>query len=124
MKNIILVFFCIAVFSCTKTDKKKETPLEDFQEKEVVIPVVEAEKERLVFTVQIAALKKVNNALSNLENVHVFQENALTKYRLGTFKTYKEARSFRTQLVRTYKDAFVQALVNDSPVSIKKALQY
>ncbi|MFT5213638.1 MAG: hypothetical protein ACI9JT_002356 [Polaribacter sp.] len=124
MKNLILIFFCIAIFSCTKTAKKKEIPLEVIQEKEVVIPVVEAEKERIVFTVQIAALEKVNNALNNIENVHIFQENTLTKYRIGAFETYKEARVFRTQLIRTYKDAFVQALKDDTPISIKEALQY
>jgi hypothetical protein len=118
MKNLILIFFCI------KTAKKKEIPLEVIQEKEVVIPVVEAEKERIVFTVQIAALEKVNNALNNIENVHIFQENTLTKYRIGAFETYKEARVFRTQLIRTYKDAFVQALKDDTPISIKEALQY
>lgn len=124
MKNLILIFFCSAIFSCAKTAKKKEIPLEVIQEKEVVIPVVEAEKERIVFTVQIAALEKVNNALNNIENVHIFQENTLTKYRIGAFETYKEARVFRTQLIRTYKDAFVQALKDDTPISIKEALQY
>tara|TARA_B110000240_G_C13183335_1_gene318717 strand:- start:40 stop:414 length:375 start_codon:yes stop_codon:yes gene_type:complete len=124
MKNLILIFFCSAIFSCAKTAKKKEIPLEVFQEKEVVIPIVEAEKERIVFTVQIAALEKVNNALNNIENVHIFQENTLTKYRIGAFETYKEARVFRTQLIRTYKDAFVQALLDDTPISIKEALQY
>ena len=124
MKNLILIFFCSAIFSCAKTAKKKEIPLEVFQEKEVVIPIVEAEKERIVFTVQIAALEKVNSGLNSIENVHVFQENTLTKYRIGAFETYKEARVFRTQLIRTYKDAFVQALLDDTPISIKEALQY
>jgi hypothetical protein len=124
MKNLILIFLGIAIFSCAKTAKKKEILLKVFQEKEMVIPVAEAEKVRIVFTVQIAALEKVNNVLNNTENVHVFQENVLTKYRLGVFETYKEARIFRTQLIRTYKGAFVQALRDDVPIPIKEALQY
>ena len=124
MKNIILVFFCIVLFSCTNTDKKEEIPVKETQEKEVVVPAVEPEKDRVVFMVQVAALKKDNTTLNSIKNVQVFKENALFKYRLGTFETYKEARVFRTQLIRDYKGAFVQALVNDAPISIVEGLQY
>jgi len=124
MKNIFLLLFCVAFLSCSKTDKKEEVIPQEIKEKEVTIPVVEVVKDKLVFTVQIAALQKVNNALSNIENVAVFQENSLVKYRLGAFETYKEARSSRAQLTSVYKDAFVQALLNDAPIPIKEALQY
>ena len=124
MKNIFLLLFCIAFLSCSKTDKKEEVIPQEIKEKEVTIPVVEVVKDTLVFTVQIAALKKVNNALTSIENVAVFQENSLVKYRLGAFKTYKEARNFRAQLISVYKGAFVQALLNDAPIPIKEALQY
>jgi len=116
--------FCVAFLSCSKTDKKEEVIPQEIKEKEVTIPVVEVVKDKLVFTVQIAALKKENNALSNIENVAIFQENSLVKYRLGAFETYKEARSSRAQLTSVYKDAFVQALLNDAPIPIKEALQY
>ena len=124
MKNIFLLLFCVAFLSCSKTDKKEEVIPQEIKEKEVTIPVVEVVKDKLVFTVQIAALKKENNALSNIENVAIFQENSLVKYRLGAFDTYKEARSSRAQLTSVYKDAFVQALLNDAPIPIKEALQY
>jgi len=124
MKNIFLLLFCVAFLSCSKTDKKEEVIPQEIKEKEVTIPVVEVVKDKLVFTVQIAALKKENNALSNIENVAIFQENSIVKYRLGAFETYKEARSSRAQLTSVYKDAFVQALLNDAPIPIKEALQY
>mgnify|MGYP000108958783 CR=1 FL=1 len=124
MKNIFLLLFCVAFLSCSKSDKKEEVIPQEIKEKEVTIPVVEVVKDKLVFTVQIAALKQVNNALSNIENVAVFQENSLVKYRLGAFETYKEARNSRAQLISVYKGAFVQALLNDAPISIKEALQY
>ena len=73
---------------------------------------------------QIAALKKVNSTIANIESIAVFQENSLVKYRLGSFNTYKEARNSRAQLIRVYKGAFVQALLNDAPIAIKEALQY
>lgn len=124
MKNIFLLLFCVAFLSCSKTDKKEEVIPQEIKEKEITIPAVEVVKDKLVFTVQIAALKKANNALTSIENLAVFQENSLVKYRLGAFDTYKEARNSRAQLISVYKDAFVQALLNDEPIPIKVALQY
>jgi type I restriction-modification system DNA methylase subunit len=124
MKNIFLLLFCVAFLSCSKTDKKEEVIPQEIKEKEITIPAVEVVKDKLVFTIQIAALKKANNALTSIENLAVFQENSLVKYRLGAFDTYKEARNSRAQLISVYKDAFVQALLNDVPIPIKEALQY
>lgn len=124
MKNILLLFFCVAFLSCSKTDKKEVVIPQEIKEKEITIPVLEVVKDKLVFTVQIAALKKVNNTIANIANVAIFQENSLVKYRLGSFNTYKEARNSRAQLIRVYKGAFVQALLNDAPIAIKEALQY
>lgn len=126
MKNIFLVLFCIAFFSCTKNDKKDTIPVENIQNIEIAAPI-ESEvivEDKLVFTVQIAALKKTNTKLANLENVRIFEENSFIKYRLGGFETYKEARRKRAQLIIKYKGAFVQALLNDAPISISEALQY
>ena len=52
-----------------------------------------------------------------------YQENSLTKYRLGSFETYQEAKQFRLQVLNTYKGAFVQALKNNEPIHILEALQ-
>jgi hypothetical protein len=62
--------------------------------------------------------------LTNLKNINIFNENSLLKYRVGPFVTYKESRVKRTQLIKNYKGAFVQALLNDVPISITEALQY
>ncbi|MFT5257846.1 MAG: hypothetical protein ACI8VJ_000938 [Polaribacter sp.] len=124
MKNIFLLLFCVTFLSCSKTDKKEEVIPQEIKVKEITIPAVEVVKDKLVFTIQIAALKKANNALTSIENLAVFQENSLVKYRLGAFDTYKEARNSRAQLISVYKDAFVQALLNDVPIPIKEALQY
>ena len=77
----------------------------------------------LVFTVQVGAYKKANNNLSNVSNVQISQESNLYKYRLGTFLNYKDARKFRKKSLSTYPDAFVQAILNGKPISIKKALE-
>jgi hypothetical protein len=123
MKTIFLILLCILLFSCAKNEKKedliKEAPLEV-----TVVPVPTKEEDKLIFTVQIAALKKSNETLTNLKNINIFKENSLLKYRVGPFVTYKESRVKRTQLIKNYKGAFVQALLNDTPISITEALQY
>jgi hypothetical protein len=122
MKNIILVFFCIAIFSCTKTDEKKEIPREESKEEVLVTPVFV--KDTLVFTVQIAALRAPNAKLASLSNIYIYNEDDLLKYRFGSFKTYIEAKTYKIDLRIKHKDAFVQAMLNDAPISIIEALQY
>ena len=79
-------------------------------------------KETLVFKVQIAALKQPNERFSKLEGIAISQENGLTKYRLGSFNSYAEARKYRNSILNTYRDAFVVALKNEVPVSILEAI--
>lgn len=122
MKNIILVFFCIAIFSCTKTDEKKEIPNESPKVEVLGTPLLV--KDKLVFTVQIAALRTPNAKLASLANIYIYNEDDLLKYRFGSFKTYAEAKIFRTDLKIKYQGVFVQAMLNDLPISITDALQY
>ena len=129
MKNITtLFFFLLLVLSCGKKELKKESqevvkPV--FKDQQVQVDEEIAEKEflTLVFTVQIAALRNSNERLADIKNVHMYQENTLTKYRIGTFETYKEAREYRLKVINEYKGAFVQALKNNIPITITEALQ-
>jgi hypothetical protein len=123
----ILIFCLVVFFSCNKKEVKKEN--KEFKEPEIEKTVVdtyieEVPSNTLVFTVQIAALRNPNERLANLSNVNIYQENSLTKYRLGAFDTYEEAKSYKIQLRKTYKDAFIQALKNNEPIHISEALQY
>jgi len=122
------ILVIILLISCGKKNVKKEivkeenpvvldTIKESVMEEEVVqVPII-------VFTVQIAALKNENTTIKNIENIQIFIEDNLTKYRLGNFKTYQEARSFRKSILHTYSDAFIQALKDDQPISITEALK-
>ena len=136
MKNLaIVLFLSICLFSCKNKEVEKED--EKISEPEITSPVFEVEKDdmlknadsenvkndNVVFTVQIAALKNENEQLMNLNAVKTYQENSLTKYRLGSFETYQEAKQFRLQVLNTYKGAFVQALKNNEPIHISEALQ-
>lgn len=126
-KLIILCTILLFAFSCKKKAVKEEIPA--IEEPVKIDPVVVTDEEvyeettKLIFTVQVAALRNTNENLANLPNVNLYEENSLTKYRLGAFDTYKEARAYRLQVIGTYKDAFVQALQNNSPISITEALQ-
>lgn len=132
MKKIstLLVLFLL-IFSCGKKEVKKENT--EFKEPateqtvpkvdEIENPENEADIPELIFTVQIAALRNQNNELLSIDGLKTYQENALTKYRLGNFETYQEAREFRIQILDKYKGAFIQALKNERPISIKEALQ-
>lgn len=116
------------IFSCDKKEEKKETDtlLNNVKKDTITVAPIVTNKvieDTLIFTVQIAALKKENTQLANLKGVQLFVEDGLTKYRMGSFNTYSEARKYRNQLRKTYKGAFVQALKNDAPISIQKALE-
>ncbi|MDB2571951.1 SPOR domain-containing protein [Polaribacter sp.] len=124
VKNCLLLLTGLLFITCNNNEVKKTTASEVIKAKDT-IQVVQAEvikKEPLVFKVQIAALKQPNETLSKLEDVAIFQENGLIKYRLGSFNSYSEARKFRNRIRNTYRDAFVQALKNEVPVSILEAI--
>jgi len=124
VKNCLLLLTGFLFITCNNNEVKKTTASEVIKAKDT-IQVVQAEvikKEPLVFKVQIAALKQPNETLSKLEDVAIFQENGLIKYRLGSFNSYSEARKFRNRIRNTYRDAFVQALKNEVPVSILEAI--
>ncbi|WP_439129834.1 SPOR domain-containing protein [Polaribacter sp.] len=129
MKKIIaFVTILMFIFSCDKKEEKKETDtlLNNVKKDTITVAPIVTNKvieDTLIFTVQIAALKKENTQLANLKGVQLFVEDGLTKYRMGSFNTYSEARKYRNQLRKTYKGAFVQALKNDAPISIQKALE-
>ena len=133
MKNLaIVLFLSLCIFSCKNKEAEKED--KKFSEPEITTPIVEVEKDevkendvsdnaKIIFTVQIAALKNENEQLRNLNDVNTYQEDSLTKYRLGSFETYKEAKKYKLQVLHIYKDAFVQALKNNEPIHISEALQ-
>ena len=122
MKNITSFFLFIAIFSCTKTNEKKEIPSESPKVEVLETPVLV--KDKLVFTVQIAALRTPNAKLASLANIYIYNEDDLLKYRFGSFKTYAEAKIYKIDLRINYQGAFVQSMLNDLPISITDALQY
>ena len=124
MKKSWLLLIGLVFITCNTSEVKKTAPLEVVKAKDTtqVVKADVVKKETLVFKVQIAALKQPNESFSKLEGIAISQENELTKYRLGSFNTYAEARKYRTSILNTYEDAFVIALKNKVPVSILEAI--
>jgi hypothetical protein len=129
-KISILTLTLLFVFSCGKNDVKSgseqinepEVEVPVYEDDELTSPELEEEIPVLIFTVQIAALKNQNEDLEYIDGIKAYYENGLTKYRLGNFETYQEAREFRSQILNEYNDAFIQALENENPISIQEAL--
>lgn len=126
MKNTLVILSFILVFiSCGGKEAKKEIVPEKKVEEVKTIPIVKKEipKPILLFTVQIGATKKESKVFSSVKNVRVSKENGMFKYRLGSFKTYKEAKSFRKKVFNKYHGAFVQAIKGNQSISIQKAIK-
>ncbi|WP_369049466.1 SPOR domain-containing protein [Tenacibaculum sp. UWU-22] len=130
IKRYYLFFIVAFLVSCGKKEGKKTleeltSPLT--KDTTVVNNSINNDKAKnmpeLIFTVQIAALKNANKKLAEISDIQLYNEGGLTKYRLGKFATYKEAKTYRKTLLKTYSDAFVQAVKDGNAISIKEALK-
>ena len=123
-KLLLLLSFTLIFISCGNKEPKKEIVPEKKTEE---IKTIEVKKERpkpiLVFTVQIGAFKNKKARFFSLENVAISSENNMYKYRLGSFETYLEAKSFRKKLLNKFPGAFVQAVKNKQAISIQEAIK-
>ena len=120
MKKIFLLVAGVLVIASCGVKKTAQVETEVVEVEEVVeekkLPV-------LTYEVQIGAFDVENSVLKAVENVKVIFEEALYKYRLGSFANYRKARKYRKSLLAKYPDAFVQALLNGKPISIDEALK-
>lgn len=134
MRQLFIFFVLTAILSsCNKnkpsqkdTDNTQKDTIEtvDKESLENINVVVEEEIETsIIFTIQVAALHNPNSNYNGLKKADVYKEGDFTKYRIGHFKTYKEAKLFRKKILKDYPGAFIQALENDKPIHISKALQ-
>lgn len=123
-KFLLMLVVVVFAMSCKKeTPKESQEPIPAVKKDTVVeVKVAKPKAPELIYTVQIGAFRNTNNNLSKVPNVQIANEANLNKYRIGTFRTYSEARKFRRQALNRYPDAFVQALYNGQPISITKAL--
>lgn len=121
--QVVLVSFLFLLISCgDKQEKKVEIPVKKVEEPVKIVQEEAAEKS-LIFSVQVGAFSKENQKFLAIDNVIISDENGLFIYRLGSFETYKEARTSRRKLRNIYHGAFVQAVKGGDRVDIKTALK-
>ena len=112
--------------ACDQQEDKKVDKISTGQQDSVPAPQITEEIKKvpeIVFTVQVAALKRSNPSLTKLSSIQVMDENGLKKYRLHSFSSYQEAKNFKKTIQSKYPDAFIQALKNRSPIDIHQALK-
>jgi len=124
----VFIVFSLILISCSKKEVKEDVkvvaPAIIKVEDSNTEPLEKVKYEsKIIFTVQVAALINKNSTLTNLKGVQIFEEGGLTKYRLGTFSTYKEAKSFKATIYKVYPGAFIQALKDNVPINIEEALK-
>ena len=127
---LILLLLSLSFTMCDKKEVKKpeEKPLEKVKD---TIPEVPVEKKEvkvvkkkdpvITFTVQIGAFKKYGQSLAGLPNVVKYDQDGLTKYGLGSFKTVRQAVNYMYSIEEDYPDVFVQALKDGNPIHISEA---
>ena len=101
-KRIFSTTHRIVLFSaCDQQEDKKvdKTSTEQPQDSVPAPQITEEIKQvpEIVFTVQVAALKRNNSTLTKLSSIQVMDENGLKKYRLHSFSSYQEAKNFKKQ---------------------------
>lgn len=134
--KIAVVCLLIVAFSSCKNEKKvqdqqqnQESLANDSIKKdsvlnqEISLKHPSTYKDVLIYTVQIGAFKKPNNSLENKEDVVAVTDNLLIKYRLGNFKTYKEAKKFKNSISTSFSDAFIVPINKGEQIDIKEALK-
>ena len=124
-KFLVLLSVVFILSSCGNKESKKEVVVPEKKEEVVVVKeeIKEAPKTSLIFTVQIGANKRSSAFYSSIKDVIISKEKGMFKYRLGTFKTYKEAKSNRIKILSKYPGAFVQALYDSKPIAIENAIK-
>ncbi len=136
--KVILPFlvFLVVFISCDNKKKEvlkvdeiiqndsifKEAPGTQFSHEEEIEEVHDYEKHEIIFTVQIAALQKENSQLENYQDVKVYHENGYVKYRMGAFYSYEDAFNQKKNIRDIFPGAFIQALKDNTPISIEEAL--
>ncbi|VBB48152.1 N-acetylmuramoyl-L-alanine amidase [uncultured Paludibacter sp.] len=98
-------------------------PNDSDSEKENIIVSQSTNTDKIVYKVQILAMKeklgKNDPELKGLKNVENYKENGLYKYTYGECSSLQEANRLRTKIVKKFPQCFVVAFKNGKRTSIK-----
>ena len=92
-----------------KTDEGKQTSLKE---------------EKVLYSVQLKTVKNYPLASENLINLKEFSNGEISKYSLGNYTKYAEAKALRDHLKKIgFRDAFIVAESYGKPIGIRDALK-
>ncbi len=92
-----------------KTDEAKQTSLKE---------------EKVLYSVQLKTVKNYPLASENLINLKEFSNGEISKYSLGNYTKYAEAKALRDHLKKIgFRDAFIVAESYGKPIGIRDALK-
>lgn len=92
-----------------KTDEGKQTSLKE---------------EKVLYSVQLKTVKNYPLASENLINLKEFTNGEISKYSLGNYIKYAEAKALRDHLKKIgFRDAFIVAESYGKPIGIRDALK-
>ena len=92
-----------------KTDEGKQTSLKE---------------EKVLYSVQLKTVKNYPLASENLINLKEFSNGEISKYSLGNYIKYAEAKALRDHLKKIgFRDAFIVAESYGKPIGIRDALK-
>lgn len=118
---LVIVLFLFSVNVSFSQKKEEQSYLEIITQS--LPDIYKKSSENLYFTVQIGAFKKSNKTLQSLTNVNVYKnEGELTRYRVGKFPSYKEAKEYKQIILSVCKDAFIVPIKSGERIHISEAL--
>ena len=80
--------------------------------------------EKVIYSVQLKSVKNFTLASDNLINLKEFNNGEISKYSLGNYTKYAEAKNLRDKLKKIgFRDAFIVAESYGNRIGIRKALE-
>lgn len=125
MKSFFLTVFTVAVLLFSNNTSAQENYGEYLNVIATGMPDVYVKSNNnLFFTIQVGAFRNKNEGLENVKHIVITKENdAIFRYRLGQFSTYKEASEFKKIILNVCNDAFIVPIKNGERIHIREALK-
>ncbi|HFS68156.1 MAG TPA: hypothetical protein ENK67_08080 [Flavobacteriia bacterium] len=101
-----------------------ETKKKEKYKKEETTSKKSLKQEKIIYSVQLKSAKNLSLASDNLINLKEFSSGEISKYSLGNFTKYAEAKKLRDQLKKVgFRDGFIVAESYGKRIGIRDALK-
>lgn len=121
MSQSIYRAFCSYLSDVRKQEQKQKELQKSETSNSVVtsLPIYKVQ-----FLTSRTKLEPSDRRLKGLSNVEIIEENGLYKYFCGATNSYDEIQQIKKSVLKSYKDAFVVAYIDNRKISISEARAY